>query len=82
MPSPDVDYLRTRALEERQRALEASSPVIRALHYDHALRYEQLAGQMRTADEMRSSRSAVQRSMDLLRNTDELLARSPGLGGE
>ena len=82
MPSPDVDYFRTRAIEERQRAVEASSPVIRAVHYDHAARYEQLAGEIRTADEMRSSRSAVQRSMELLRNTDELLARSPRLGGE
>lgn len=76
MPSEDIKYFRARALEERQRALAASSPAIRAIHLEFAIRYEQLAGEMRAADDMQSSHLAIQRSMDLLRSTNELLSES------
>ena len=62
-----------RALEERQRAVNAASPVVRAAHLEFANRYEKFAGELNTAGEMRSSQMAVERSMDLLRNTDELV---------
>jgi hypothetical protein len=75
-PSEDIRYFRARALEERQRALAAASPAIRAIHLEFALRYEHLAGEMRAADDMQSSHAAVQRSMNLLRTTNELLSEN------
>jgi len=62
-----------RALEERQRAVNATSPVVRAAHLEFAIRYERVAGELNTAGEMRSSQLAVERSMELLRNTDKLV---------
>lgn len=82
MPSADAQYFRARALEERQRAVGAASPVVRAVHLEFAMRYEHLAGELDTADGMRSSQSAVQRSMELLRATNELVngsATAPGV---
>jgi hypothetical protein len=73
MSSEETEYFRMRALEERQRAVNAASPVVRAAHLEFAIRYEKFAGELNTAGEMRSSQMAVERSMDLLRNTDELV---------
>ena len=42
--------------------------------YIFAVRYEQVAGELRTALEMRSSRQAVHRSMELLKTTDGLVS--------
>lgn len=74
MPSNDIEYFRDRALEERQRAAAAVSAAIRTVHLEFAVRYEQLAGELRTALEMRSSRQAVHRSMELLKTTDGLVS--------
>jgi hypothetical protein len=62
-----------RALKERQRATTAPTPAIRGIHLDLAIRYEQLASEMVTANELRSSNMAVARSMALLRNTAALV---------
>ena len=73
MSSEETEYFRMRALEERQRAVNAASPVVRAAHLEFAIRYERVAGELNTAGEMRSSQLAVERSMELLRNTDKLV---------
>ena len=73
MSSEETEYFRMRALEERQRAVNATSPVVRAAHLEFAIRYERVAGELNTAGEMRSSQLAVERSMELLRNTDKLV---------
>lgn len=40
---PDLDYYRTRADEERERAESSSDPAVRAAHRTMAERYDRLA---------------------------------------
>lgn len=69
MFSGDLTYLRRRAAEERQRAIAALSPDVRALHLDLAKHYDRASGQLDNAEHMRSSREAVERSLRLLGQT-------------
>lgn len=65
----DLRYLRIRAAEEGERASAATSPTIRAIHLEFAIRYDQMAGQLRRLEELRGSRDTIRRSLDLLSAT-------------
>ena len=67
MPSEDFSYFRARAVEERERALAAASPTVRAVHLDFAGRYDRMATGLHPAEELQLSHDAVRRSLSLLR---------------
>ena len=73
MSSDELNYFRARAIEERERAGAATSSAIRAVHLELALRYDQLAGELRRTEELQLSHDAVRRSLDLLRTTNVMV---------
>ena len=74
MSFDDLNYFRARAIEERKRASTAPSTVIRTVHLKFAERYEQIAGGLRSTNELESSREAIRRSLDLLNATRQMVA--------
>ena len=69
MPSlQDIEYLRMRANEERQRASEATDSKVRQVHLDLALRYEMASG---SHNHIQSTRDAISRSFALLSQTSD-----------
>ena len=74
MSFDDLNYYRARAIEERERACTAPSPAIRAVHLKFAARYDQLAGGLRSTNELELSREAIRRSLDLLNATRQMVA--------
>ena len=73
MSSKDANYARMRAVEERERASAAANPRIRAIHMELASKYDELAGNLNSAEETQLSRKAVGRSWALLKATGKLI---------
>lgn len=73
MPSEDISYFRARAVEEREWALAAASPAVRAVHLDFAGRYDRMVARPRSAEELQFSQEAIRRSLCLLRATNHFV---------
>lgn len=73
MSSDDLEYLRTRAAEERRRAVAAADPNIGQIHADFARQYEAAAAKISTTRALQGSRDAIQRSLNLLAETKPAL---------
>lgn len=80
MSPDDLQFLARRANEERRRAAASSDPAVAAMHLELAVRYELMidngtraaetrASVSQSYNEVRVSRDAIRRSMDLLSST-------------
>jgi len=65
----DLVYLQKRAQEAREQARASADPRVQAIHLKFAAQYEKAARELQSEDEIRTSRDAIGRSLDLLAST-------------
>lgn len=74
MALDDIEYLRLRAREERQRAVASPDHAIGKVHADFARQYEAEAERLHADEQLRTSRIALDRSQRLLEITSKQVA--------